>query len=421
MKRSRRWLAVAALLAGCTSHELTAVDPRGEGVFSQTFTSTTPRELDLLFVIDSSGSMAEEQSGLMQAFPRFVEALEDLEPLSWRIGIVTTDLGASGYALPGCSEDGDGGELLDGATYATCGYAGRWLEKDGEQTNAIGGDVETGFQCIATVGVQGCAFEMPMGAVRRALDGSLPANQGFLRPDSVVAVVIVTDEDDCTAIDPSFLDPADPTMGPVSSYRCFKHGVVCGQPGVEGQMSEWKECAPGGVYQEDPLEFVSFLRGLRPDHPDHVVLAVIAGPPAPVVVSTDGAGRPVLMPSCSSVGFGTAVPAVRLAAAVEAMGEGALFSTLCDGDLTPALKAVGDKLAVPLTAQCLARAPADVDPAEPGLQAECAVVADGVPLPRCRESGQACYAVIESASCPSGYSLSARGMDIFVSCVADSP
>ena len=65
------------------------------------------------------------------------------------------------------------------------------------------GRLENVFTCIAALGETGCGFEHQFAAVPRALgaDGRpAPAeNQGFLRPDAYLAIVLVTNEDDCSA------------------------------------------------------------------------------------------------------------------------------------------------------------------------------------------------------------------------------
>jgi len=70
--------------------------------------------------------------------------------------------------------------------------------------------------------------------VRAALDGcdttcKQPANVNFMRKDAYLAVIILTDEDDCSAPTNSTLfDPTQTTLaselGPLTSYRCFQFG-----------------------------------------------------------------------------------------------------------------------------------------------------------------------------------------------------
>jgi hypothetical protein len=91
--------------------------------------------------------------------------------------------------------------------------------------------VSEAFACSAQVGTGGCGFESPLEAARWALDPARKANPGFLRPDSLLALIFVTDEDDCSAKNPKLFDPNqgglnDP-LGPLTSFRCFELGVDC--------------------------------------------------------------------------------------------------------------------------------------------------------------------------------------------------
>ena len=67
------------------------------------------------------------------------------------------------------------------------------------------GDIADAFSCIAALGTGGCGFEHQLASVRHALggdaDGVPPENQGFLRDDALLAIVLITDEDDCSAPD----------------------------------------------------------------------------------------------------------------------------------------------------------------------------------------------------------------------------
>src|SRR5690606_3984673 len=70
---------------------------------------------------------------------------------------------------------------------------------DGGRYMTAADDLEEAFACAATVGVDGEGIERPMDALvtALALSGSLaPCNDGFLREDSLLVVVLVTDEED---------------------------------------------------------------------------------------------------------------------------------------------------------------------------------------------------------------------------------
>ncbi len=160
--------------------------------------------MDILFVIDDSGSMAEEQSNLLSNFPKFVEVLEDYQtessaPLEYRLGVTTTGVKRSFTqklpppfpAMPMTSA-GPNGALVGGS----CGFPDAWIDGPGPE-------VSSDFSCAAGVGTGGSGTEMPFAALQLALgDRMAPGsrNEGFYRKDenSLLVVVIITDEDDCS-------------------------------------------------------------------------------------------------------------------------------------------------------------------------------------------------------------------------------
>jgi hypothetical protein len=172
------------------------------------------RSIDVLFVIDNSSSMAEQQGRLLASFPGFIEAItstiEDVD--SYHIGVVTSDAYAGNAAQ--CRGLGDlvtqtAGEdssnatcdaMLGGRRYAT--------EED---------DLEAVFPCIAKVGTEGDSVERPVSAAVAALDPSKRApggcNEGFLRDDAILVIVVVTDDPPFAGdVDDAHPDGGDPQV-----------------------------------------------------------------------------------------------------------------------------------------------------------------------------------------------------------------
>src|SRR5690606_31819645 len=172
--------------------------------------------MDLVFVIDDSGSMVEEQENLAANFDDFIAVLEayqteDGQPLDYRVAVTTSGRDLSytideePITIPGIgtidpppipfTEAGDNGLFRQG-----CGMSRPWLER-------TDGDVSTTFACVAEVGTGGPSIEMPLQTSRMALEGTI--NQGFLREDALLALVILTDEDDCSRPDNNFTVQSD--------------------------------------------------------------------------------------------------------------------------------------------------------------------------------------------------------------------
>ncbi|MCP4445349.1 MAG: hypothetical protein GY811_08400 [Myxococcales bacterium] len=299
---NRFCIACALLLAACgvskddgfTGNDGGGGGDGGGGEFADAGEPEVCSKMDILFVIDDSGSMSEEQSNLGQNFPRFISVLDNFMAdgglLDYRIAITTTgrdvdytldpNMGLP-FPLPippiPMSEDGDNGVMRK-----ECGMTERWIDRTDS-------NVSSTFSCVADVGIGGPTLEMPLYTTQLALGDRMNdgTNSGFLREDSLLAVVILTDEDDCSRTDNGFT---------IVSDRCGSSN-------------------PDFLPPSNTIDFLDSLTGAR----GRWATAVIAGPS-----------------SCTS-SFGDASHAENLQQFVAETGENAVFSSICDGDLTTAL------------------------------------------------------------------------------------
>ena len=77
---------------------------------------------DILFVIDNSNSMGEEQTSLSTNFPNFINVLEGIEGglPNVHLGVVSSNVGAGGQPISACTDDGDNGRLQGAPRIAGC-------------------------------------------------------------------------------------------------------------------------------------------------------------------------------------------------------------------------------------------------------------------------------------------------------------
>ncbi len=164
--------------------------------------------LDVLFVVDNSGSMSDEQDLLIDQVPGFVQHLSQLglgveEGL--HVGVITTD----GYTQNDPDSCQTLGSLVTRVHGQPCGpYAEGFRYMTGED------DFDAAFGCAASVGALGSGSERPVDALLEALDDwtNRPGgcNEGFSRAEPLIeehetsraglVVVILTDEDDTHSI-----------------------------------------------------------------------------------------------------------------------------------------------------------------------------------------------------------------------------
>ncbi len=390
------------------------------------------RNVDLVFMVDTSLSMVEEQAKLIQNFPLFVERLKSIHGgmPNLHIGVITPDLGSEPYNLPSCENGGDGGLFKKGANDqcanpahfyivdvepAGCsiekvlvGSETRCVSHDCTQANCDrdafsdgnGGFTEPAglilaededgcprcrnyqdetlsevFSCIANVGSDGCGIEQPLEAVMRALTTPAPENRGFLRQDAYLAVVLMSDEDDCSVENTEIFNPEgdiNSVLGVMTSFRCTEFGVVCDEPWnrTPNGAETYHNCIsrPEG----DPMSllhpisrYTSFLSTIK--DASRVIAALVAGPyDGTLVVEPDVNQNPQLAASCTP---NNAMPAVRLKEFVNHFLSNPAdaswaHTSICSEDFSPALTGVSTRLATVVGTQCLAAVPAGCpDPA----------------------------------------------------------
>lgn len=366
---------------GCYREFIVVDDPDGApppwdaGFVLPTTPCREPTGVDLLFVIDNSNSMTEEQASLAAQIPGLVRALVDppdddgdgapdwLPIVDLQIGVVTTDMGTGGFPVPTCpsSDFGDDGVLrtrgrADLGCRPTYPSILRFEPGAGTSPEAYAADVA----CVAQAGTGGCGFEQPLEAALKALSPSAPtsytsasyeppvffrstaghgdgANAGFVRDETLLAVAIVTDEEDCSAADPALFDPTSSTYDAEPNLRCFRY--------------------PEALH---PVQrYVEGLAALRARRPDLLAFALVVGIPEDLArerpthddfrrilndsrmqerVDRDMPSR--LEPSCET-SRGVAFPPRRLVRVAHAIGPGrTTVHSICQADFTPASAAI---------------------------------------------------------------------------------
>jgi hypothetical protein len=404
------------LLGACTAHDVVVGDL--EEVASIPYVQN--RDLDILFVVDNSPSMADKQQSLAQNFPRMIDVLSTLDGglPNLHIGVITSDMGTLasngvsaapvGGGQGACAGSGNGGQLQHASPAVAGAFISDVALPDGTRDRNYTGDLHDVFSQNALVGDVGCGFEQHLHSLRAALDNNL-ANADFVRPGANLAVVILADEDDCSVRDPSFFAYDNPDLGPLQSYRCTKLGVVCDGDDPDHPHDVQTGCVPrdGSPFIDDVQPYADFLTGLKPD-PRMLMVAAIAGAPEPfstTLAPPPGGGTPVmtLAPSCTfAEPDGTtahADPAVRLAAFANAFPGRAKLTSICNADLSGALVQIGATAKAMIGDPCLADAP---------LADTCVVtdVTDSQPqvetlVPRCVGGSETCFDIApDAAACP---------------------
>lgn len=188
---------------------------RGEGtnISRQTdvFEQVSGREVDVLFVIDGSGSMSEEQGNVADNLGQFLQTAELLDN-EFQIGVTHLDLGAT-QDFGG--QNYEAGELIGDPPFLTPNtpdYQSEFRRR--VRMGATGGSQEAGLEA-ARIALSDPLITSEGSACNRDADCDEPYNfcrQGtcggrnadFLREDASLEVVIVSDEEDQSTATPAF-------------------------------------------------------------------------------------------------------------------------------------------------------------------------------------------------------------------------
>jgi len=327
-----------------------------------------PEKVDLLLMVDNSNSMNEEQGSLARSLPGFVRALVsgdadldgrvDFAPVgSLHVAVVTSDMGTGAHEVPTCEDVrfGDDGVMrpanttLDGCAPDDAPFL--TFEPGGDESiDAFAARAA----CRTTLGTGGCGFEQQLEAALKAITPSTSpirffgdtvghgdgVNAGFLRDDSILAVVVVTDEDDCSARDPDLFDPD------AFAYRDTELNLRCNLH-RDALYGAWR--------------YVAGLISLREREPGRLVYATIAGIPSDLSGEPEAVSlldlrleervnpdmRNRLLPSCDVTGRGEAFPPRRLLEVGQRLREAGARTThisICQDDFSPAVALVLEEI-----------------------------------------------------------------------------
>lgn len=165
----------AALLSGCGPGAASlSILPASQSTFQG---STANNKVDMLWVIDTSGSMFTKQQLLASGFNSFANVFTT-KGFNFNMAIVTADTYAPGHVPIG----GQAGVFQGTPTVIN--------------TNTT--NFATTFQANVQFPVAGNSDAKKLDAIELALSPSLLAgsNSGFLRSDAHLAVILVSDDDD---------------------------------------------------------------------------------------------------------------------------------------------------------------------------------------------------------------------------------
>jgi hypothetical protein len=288
-------------------------------------------QVDIVILVDNSGSMLEEQQILATQFFNLVNALVDpARPPECRaldnvrIGVITSDMGLQSgesgnlpvpapvgvQSCPGLGDDAafqvyPGGSAIDiqpgviscndRATQCPQGWTCENIAADGvggcqppgggdglgqscpamtgtwTETRASAKNQDFAFQtaCLADAGTDGCGFEQQL----KALTVASARAPGFLRENALLALIVISDEEDCSLED-------------IAIFGAPEFGTV------DGNLA----CGRNAQYLYSSQDYRDQILALKGGREDKVVFAGIVG--VPLGTQCEGFGNAI--PDCLS-------------------------------------------------------------------------------------------------------------------------
>lgn len=351
-----------------------------------------PREnldtMDLLLLVDNSGSMRENQANIMGELGPMLELLTNppcisrsqpgggsphrCDPMNpddirqfpivtdLHVGVVSSDLGTPGSTVPGCDnrDRGDDGRLNPirygdalaqhlpwmpinpNATPAPAGFRPAVCNNDRNQFPSFitfcSNDADAScdrsgmfastrdattftnwFKCNAGLFVNGCGLESQLEAVWRALvehdaGGASSPNAGFLRERALLAIIVLSDEEDGSVRDCRKDNGFSAQTGQAcrDALTVYDGANATWAGGATGSLDLRFYMYPPGSTQDPtwsldryyntrpastPNRWARDLLSLKPGHPERVIFAGIAGVPVDVPTRAGTGSEPDLI------------------------------------------------------------------------------------------------------------------------------
>jgi hypothetical protein len=461
------WVGFSASLlsiTACTAHDYEAPKPLPETQRDVLREVNPIRDLDLLFVIDNSHSMKLEQENLQRNFPKFMDVLQNIKGglPDIHIGVVSTNVGAGNILISenrACSfPGGDRGQFKPPADSGLEPGAKFIIATNGGTQDNLVGDatITEVFAKMANLGIEGCGYEHQLQAARLALHENVtPSNAKFLRKDAYLAIIFITDEDDCSAPPESdfFVSPDYPADQQQASLRCALAGHRCNgafPPAGEFQTALTNCVADdkGGDKLIPVTEIINDIKSLKAS-PGRILVSGIMGKSADPASTNYAIIRRNekfdLAPTCTTPD-GSAAPALRMKQFIDAFrspeGEpSGSIESICQDDFGPALTNIAKRIADGIDKGCINSLllDSDLDGSNSDFVPEC-VTSERVPNPttglvdeklignKCdnnanpnASANKPCYAIARDATCTVVDANPAGGWSVEVYRDGDAP
>jgi hypothetical protein len=224
-------IAALAMTAVACGKGKTTYSLLADGSTFNQSSATINNKIDVLWIVDNSGSMLSSQQNLAANFPAFINKFTE-KAYDFQIAVNSTDaylaqspLWNSYYAMNPKPVYYEGGTQAEKAKF-----------RDGVGTTHSGFFVLTpstpnlhqNFITNAMLGTNGRGDERSFQSMEASLTSSL--NSGFIRQGGHLAVILLTDEDDFSNATTTAYNSYVPELTPISYYVSFLDAITGSAP-----------------------------------------------------------------------------------------------------------------------------------------------------------------------------------------------
>ncbi|MCP4600338.1 MAG: hypothetical protein GY847_07365 [Proteobacteria bacterium] len=418
-------IAYALIIVGCMDRKPAPICPVPTELSQHNDLLTGFDGVDLLVVVDNSASMEEEQQVLATGFFTLINSL--VEPITnqdWpypavsniRVAVVTSDMGLQygedrsieGFpygdkalstcetargddgifwtkmsdsveiesGVISCEQEGDqcptgDWDCVDGKCVSSSGQRHPvdcpkldshedWAETEEENKNA---SITTQVACQGMRGTKGCGVEQQLEATVRAL--SRKDQKSFLDEDHLLAVLIVSDEEDCSIADKGLFETEEWLSGPSKLLN-----TACNLP-TDNEKD----------YLFNTNRYRDKLITIKNSQPRGVIFAAIIGVPNSEDAQCQGKGHELgdclehedmqleivsvepssnhFVPACErkegDLVVTSARPGRRYVQVAESFGANGYVYSICNSDWSPAMKDIAKVIVENVGSQCYSK------------------------------------------------------------------
>lgn len=217
------WLGLLTACGnGSTTYSLLA-----EGESFQQNSAATNTKIDVLWVVDNSGSMASSQQHLADNFPSFISRFV-AKGFDFQVGVVASDAYLAESMWTPYYNQNPKPSYYNGLPQANIAFL-----KNGNVSAGPSGfeivtpstpNINAVFTKNAMQGVNGRGDERSLDSMRSALSSS--HNSALVRPGGFLAVILLTDEDDFSNPSTTAYETYVSQLTPISDYVSFLDSVT---------------------------------------------------------------------------------------------------------------------------------------------------------------------------------------------------